>query len=101
RARGAVRGGARSGRRGCVRADSRRTCGPGLPSDRSRKMTRGAAIVGIGQTKFSKNSGRSELQLASEASLAALQEAALDPADVDGMITFTLDSSDEIGLGRC
>ncbi len=64
-------------------------------------MTQYAAIAGIGQTEFSKNSGRSELQLAAEASLAALQDAGLNPADVDGMITFTLDPSDEIGLCRC
>ncbi len=64
-------------------------------------MTQYAAIAGIGQTEFSKNSGRSELQLAAEASLAALQDAGIDPADVDGMITFTLDPSDEIGLCRC
>ncbi|MBS0366892.1 MAG: lipid-transfer protein [Proteobacteria bacterium] len=64
-------------------------------------MNRFAAIVGIGQTEFSKNSGRSELQLAAEAARAALADAGIDPADVDGMITFTLDPSDEIGLGRC
>ena len=34
-----------------------------------------AAIVGIGQTEFSKNSGRSEQQLAAEAILAACQDA--------------------------
>ena len=33
-----------------------------------------AAIVGIGQTEFSKNSGRSELQLACEAVNAAIVE---------------------------
>jgi len=60
-----------------------------------------AAIAGIGQTEFSKNSGRSEQQLAAEASKAALDDAGIDPADVDGMITFTLDPSDEIGLCRC
>jgi acetyl-CoA acetyltransferase len=64
-------------------------------------MARYAAIAGIGQTEFSKNSGRSELQLAAEAAKAALDDAGIDPADVDGMITFTLDPSDEIGLGRC
>jgi acetyl-CoA acetyltransferase len=64
-------------------------------------MTEYAAIVGIGQTEFSKNSGRSELQLAAEAARAALADAGLEPADVDGMITFTLDPSDEIGLARC
>jgi acetyl-CoA acetyltransferase len=60
-----------------------------------------AAIAGIGQTEFSKNSGRSELQLAAEASKAALDDAGIHPAEVDGMITFTLDPSDEIGLSRC
>jgi acetyl-CoA acetyltransferase len=64
-------------------------------------MAQHAAIVGIGQTEFSKASGRSELQLAAEASRAALADAGIDPADVDGMITFTLDPSDEIGLARC
>jgi acetyl-CoA acetyltransferase len=60
-----------------------------------------AAIVGIGQTEFSKASGRSELQLAAESVKAALDDAGLKPADVDGMITFTLDGSDEVGLSRC
>ncbi|MEB2345127.1 MAG: lipid-transfer protein [Deltaproteobacteria bacterium] len=59
-----------------------------------------AAIVGIGQTEYSKNSGRSELQLACEAVRAALDDAGLSPADVDGMTTFTMDSSDEIELAR-
>jgi len=59
-----------------------------------------AAIAGIGQTGFSKNSGRSELQLAAEAIKAALDDAGLRPADVDGMTTFTLDSTDEIEVAR-
>ena len=56
-----------------------------------------AAIVGIGQTEFSKNSGRSELSLACEAVSAAIEDAGLQPGDIDGMTTFTMDSSD---LGR-
>jgi acetyl-CoA acetyltransferase len=59
-----------------------------------------AAIVGIGQTEFSKNSGRSELQLACEAVKAALDDAGLRPADVDGMTTFTMDTNDEIEVAR-
>jgi acetyl-CoA acetyltransferase len=60
-----------------------------------------AAIVGIGQTEFSRNSGRSEQQLAAEAVLAALNDAGLTPADVDGMMTFTIDNNDEVGVMRC
>jgi acetyl-CoA acetyltransferase len=59
-----------------------------------------AAIVGIANTEFSKNSGRSELQLSVEAVAAALDDAGLKPSDVDGMTTFTLDSSDEIEVAR-
>ena len=59
-----------------------------------------AVIVGIGQTDFSKNSGRSELQLAAECVKAAIQDAGLSPADIDGMTTFTLDTTDEIDVAR-
>ncbi len=59
-----------------------------------------AAVVGIGQTEFSKNSGRSEVQLAAEAVQAAIDDAGLAPSDVDGMTSFTLDSTDEIELAR-
>ncbi len=59
-----------------------------------------AAIVGIGETEYSKNSGRSELSLASEACRAAIQDAGLTPADIDGMTTFTMDTSDEIEVAR-
>lgn len=58
------------------------------------------AIVGIANTEFSKNSGRSELQLAAEATRDALKDAGLKPADVDGMTTFTMDNTDEIELAR-
>ncbi|MFJ2233150.1 lipid-transfer protein [Streptomyces sp. NPDC087859] len=55
-----------------------------------------SAIVGIGATEFSKDSGRSELKLAVEAVRAALGDAGLTPADVDGMVTFTMDTNPEI-----
>src|ERR1700712_2349468 len=58
------------------------------------------AIAGIGQTEFSKESGRSELQLACEAVKAAIDDAGLQPSDIDGMVTFTMDSSDEIEIAR-
>ena len=59
-----------------------------------------AAIVGIGQTEFSKNSGRSEVQLASEAIAAAIADAGLEPSQIDGLTTFTMDTSDEIEVAR-
>ena len=59
-----------------------------------------AAIAGIGATEFSKDSGRSELQLAIEATVAALADAGLTPADVDGMVTYTGDSNNEIEIAR-
>lgn len=61
---------------------------------------RRVAIVGIGQTDFSKDSGRSELQLAVEASLAAIGDAGLRPTDIDGTVSFTLDSNDELALAK-
>jgi len=66
----------------------------------SRTLKDQAAIVGIGQTEFSKNSGRSELQLACEAVRTAIRDAGLKPSDVDGMTTFTLDTSDDIEIAR-
>ncbi|MFI5625314.1 lipid-transfer protein [Nocardioides sp. NPDC051685] len=59
-----------------------------------------AAIVGIGATEFSKESGRSELQLSVEATRSALEDAGLTPGDVDGLTTFTMDTSSEIALAR-
>ena len=59
-----------------------------------------AAIAGIGATEFSKDSGRSELRLAAEAVRAALADAALRPSDVDGLVTFTMDSNAEIAVAR-
>jgi len=59
-----------------------------------------AAIVGIGATDFSKDSGRSELRLAAEAVLDALDDAGLSPADVDGLTTFTMDSNTEVAVAR-
>ncbi len=59
-----------------------------------------AAIAGIGATEFSKESGRSELQLSCEAVLDALADAGLATGDVDGLVTFTMDNSSEIAVAR-
>jgi acetyl-CoA acetyltransferase len=59
-----------------------------------------AAIAGIGATEFSKDSGRSELKLATEAVRSALEDAGLAPADVDGLVTFTQDTNTEAAVAR-
>ncbi|GAB3457453.1 lipid-transfer protein [Actinophytocola sediminis] len=59
-----------------------------------------AAVVGVGATEFSKDSGRSELRLAAEAGRAAIADAGLTPSDVDGMVTFTMDANAEVALAR-
>ncbi len=65
-----------------------------------RTLSGKSAIVGIGATDFSKESGRSELQLSCEAVLDALGDAGLEPSDVDGLTTFTMDNSSEIAVAR-
>ncbi|RMD83942.1 MAG: lipid-transfer protein [Candidatus Dadabacteria bacterium] len=59
-----------------------------------------AAIVGIGETEYSKDSGRSELRLALEAVKAAIDDAGLGVQDIDGMVTYSIDGSDEIAIAR-
>jgi acetyl-CoA acetyltransferase len=52
------------------------------------------AIVGIGRTSFTRKSDRTTLAMAAEAARAAISDAGLEPADVDGIATFqVLDSS--------
>lgn len=58
------------------------------------------SIVGIGQTDFSKDAGRSETQLASEAVLAAVEDAGLSIDDVDGLVSYTIDPVEETELVR-
>jgi acetyl-CoA acetyltransferase len=64
------------------------------------RLSGAAAIVGIGATEFSKDSGRSELQLAAEAVRTALTDAGLTPADLDGLVTFSMDQNAEIAVAR-
>jgi acetyl-CoA acetyltransferase len=58
------------------------------------------AIAGIGATEFSKFSGRSELQLAVEACVAACEDAGVDPRDVRGLSTFTMETNPENDVMR-
>jgi acetyl-CoA acetyltransferase len=66
----------------------------------ARGFARETAIVGIGATEFSKDSGRSELQLAAEAVREAVADAGLRPHEVDGLSTFTMETNAEIQVAR-
>ncbi|HWF23048.1 MAG TPA: hypothetical protein VG226_12915, partial [Acidimicrobiales bacterium] len=58
------------------------------------------AVVGIGATEFSKESGRSELRLAVEAVDAALSDAGIAPSEVEGLVTYTADTNPEINVAQ-
>jgi acetyl-CoA acetyltransferase len=58
------------------------------------------AIVGIGATEFSRDAGRSELRLAAEASTAALADAGLTGADVDGIVRCDMDNVSHTALAE-
>ena len=68
-----------------------------LPADLNNIRDK-AAIVGIGETEFSRNSGRSELQLACEAIKAACDDAGISPQDIDGVFRYEMDSNNETML---
>jgi acetyl-CoA acetyltransferase len=57
-----------------------------------------AAVVGIGQTEYSKESGRTELALACEAIAKAAQDAGIDVAEIDGLVRYDMDTVDEVAL---
>lgn len=58
------------------------------------------AVVGIGETAYTRRSGRSEWELAVEAIIAALRDASLEPKDVDGLVRFSYDNVDEAMVVR-
>lgn len=69
-------------------------------SEGAKGLHRTTAIVGIGATEFSKESGRSELSLACEAVGAAISDAGLRPDEVDGMVTYSTDENPDIDIAR-
>jgi acetyl-CoA acetyltransferase len=63
-------------------------------------MRDAAAIVGIAQTPFSKHHADSELALALGVIRAALDDAGLAPADVDGLVKNAMEATEEHALAR-
>ena len=57
-----------------------------------------AAIVGVGNTEYSKDSGRSEMSLAVEAIRDAITDAGLKPSDIDGIAKYSMDNNDPVNL---
>ena len=58
------------------------------------------AIVGIGQTRFAKGLEDSELSLACQAISAAIDDAGLEPSEVDGLAMFSMENGREVDIGR-
>src|SRR5262245_3533189 len=63
-------------------------------------MTRAsqAAVAGIGQTRYAKNMGRTELDLACEAIGAACADAGLPVRAVDGFVSYHIEQVAEVDL---
>lgn len=64
----------------------------------SRELRDRAAIVGIGETEYSKASGRTELSLACEAITSAARDAGIGIDEIDGLVRFDMDVVDEVAL---
>jgi len=61
---------------------------------------RRTAIVGIGATEFSKDSGRTPMSMAVEACLAACADAGVEPSAVNGMALYSMEKNYEIEVAR-
>jgi acetyl-CoA acetyltransferase len=58
------------------------------------------AIVGIGQTAFAKHLQPSEKALACQAIVAALDDAGIDPSEVDAFASYTMEETDEVEIAK-
>ena len=63
-----------------------------------RSLRDKAAVVGIGETEYSKESGRTELALACEAISKAADDAGIPVSEIDGLVRYDMDSVDEVAL---
>jgi acetyl-CoA acetyltransferase len=69
-----------------------------MPGDVQYDHRDRCAVVGIGQTDYSRNSGRSDLTLATQAALAAIADAGLAPGDIDGIVRCDMDTVRQVDL---
>src|SRR6187200_1953854 len=54
-----------------------------------------AAIVGVGETPMTRNSGKSDLQLALEACWKAIDDAGIEPSQIDGIARYSMQNNGE------
>lgn len=66
-----------------------------MTSPRQTGLQNRVAIVGVGETDYSRDSGRSEMTLALQAVKAALEDAGIAPSEVDGLMTWRVDNTSE------
>lgn len=59
-----------------------------------------AAIAGIAETRFAKNLEAGEFALACEAIVGACHDAGIDPSEVDGLASYTMESTSEVDVAR-
>src|SRR5215510_2071139 len=77
------------GRRGRPAAPaSLQAASSGLRAEGDMALRDQGAITGVGETAYSRNSGRSVVALQMEAALAAVADAGLRPTDIDGIIAY-------------
>ncbi|MGZ6953450.1 MAG: lipid-transfer protein, partial [Acidimicrobiia bacterium] len=63
-------------------------------------MKDATAVVGIGQTAFGKGLPDTELSLACQAVSMAIDDAGLEPSDVDGLAMFSMEDGREVDIAR-
>ena len=59
-----------------------------------------ACLVGVGHTEYSKDSGRSEMELACESIRAAMDDAGIAPDDLDGIAKYSWDNNDPVLIAK-
>src|SRR2546421_7796197 len=58
------------------------------------------AVVGIGQTAFAKHLEGSEKLLACEAIVTALDDAGIEPSEVDAFSSYTMENTEEVEIAK-
>jgi acetyl-CoA acetyltransferase len=58
------------------------------------------AIVGIAQTPFAKHLEPSEMELACQVIVEACADAGIDPSEVDGLASYTMEETEEVDVAR-